>query len=101
MDGERISSGAHALASQSPGVLLYALTLAGQLLAGAARALLASITLGIVHLLTGWPIPAGPIVLVVALAPLVVSLLSVICPPLIAPVDGRWWEIASGGRTPE
>jgi Zn-dependent protease with chaperone function len=87
--------------SQSPGVVLYALTLAGQLLGAAARAFITTVVLWIVGLLTGWSIPVNAIATVVAFGPLVVSLLSVICPPLVAPIDGRWWEIASGGRAPE
>jgi len=101
MDGARLSTRTHGWASQSPGLLLYALTLAAELLAAAARALIVTVVLSIVHLLTGWPIPTTPIATVIAFAPLVVSLLSVICPPLIAPLDGRWWEISCGGRAPE
>ena len=82
---------------QSPWVVLYAVTLAGQWFAAVARWLLAYIALELVKLLTGWPIPSNPIALAFAFAPLVVSLLAVLCPPL----DGRWWEISSGGRPPE
>ena len=57
--------------------------------------------LGIIGLVTSWPIPINAIALAVAFAPLVVSLLSVLCPPLIAPIDGRWWEMSTGGRPPE
>jgi Zn-dependent protease with chaperone function len=101
MDGARTATIAREWGSQSPGAVLYALTLVGQLLAASARALIVTIVLWVVHLLTGWPIPTTQIATVIAFAPLAVSLLSVICPPLIAPVDGRWWEIATGGRTPE
>jgi Zn-dependent protease with chaperone function len=81
--------------------VLYTVTLAGQLLGAIARAFIAAIVLGIIHLLTGWPIPINPIALTIAFAPLLASLLSVICPPLIAPIDGRWWEMSTGGRPPE
>ena len=89
------------IAAQSPWVVLYAITLTGQFFAGIARAILASIVLDIVGLLTGWTIPVNTLSLIVGFAPLAVSLLAVICPPLIAPIDGRWWEISTGGRTPE
>ena len=101
MDGTRISTTARGWTSQSPGVVLYAVTLAAQLLAAVARAVIVTIVLGIVHLLTGWPIPTSQIATVIAFAPLAVSLLSAICPPLIAPIDGRWWEMSTGGRAPE
>ncbi|HEV3047075.1 MAG TPA: M48 family metalloprotease [Solirubrobacteraceae bacterium] len=81
--------------------MLYALTLAGQLAGAAARAIITTVLLWIVGLLTGWSIPVNLVATVVAFAPLVLSLLSVTCPPLIAPIDGRWWEISSGGRAPE
>jgi Zn-dependent protease with chaperone function len=86
---------------QSPWVGLYALTLAGQWFAAVARWILVYIALELVRLITGWPIPSNPIALAFAFAPLVVSLLAVLCPPLIEPLDGRWWEITSGGRPPE
>jgi Zn-dependent protease with chaperone function len=86
---------------QAPWVALYAVTLAAQWFAAVARWLLAYIALELVKLITGWPIPSNQIALAFAFAPLVVSLLSVLCPPLIAPLDGRWWEISSGGRPPE
>jgi Zn-dependent protease with chaperone function len=91
---ERMSSTAAAL-------VLYAITLAGQWFAAAARWIMVYLALELVRLFTGWPVPANPIALVVAFLPLVVSLLAVICPPLVLPVDGRWWEISSGGRPPE
>ncbi len=96
-----LASSATGWASQSPGMLLYAITLAGQLLAAAARVLIVTVVLWVVHLITGWPIPTSQIAAVIAFAPLAVSLLAVICPPLVAPIDGRWWEIATGGRAPE
>jgi Zn-dependent protease with chaperone function len=101
MDDAQISTTARGWASQSPGMLLYAVTLAGQLLAAAARGLITVVALAIVGLLTGWPIPINPIATALAFAPLAVSLLSVLCPPLIAPIDGRWWEMSTGGRAPE
>lgn len=101
MDGEQVSITARGWASQTPGLLLYAITLAGQLLGAIARGMITVIVLAIIGLFTGWPIPINQIALVVAFAPLAVSLLSVLCPPLIAPFDGRWWEISSGGRPPE
>lgn len=101
MEATQINTTARGWTYQSPGVLLYAATLAGQLLGAAARLLTTIIALAIVGLFTGWPIPIDPIATVVAFAPLAASLLSVICPPLIAPIDGRWWEISTGGRAPE
>ena len=96
-----VSITARGLASQSPGLLLYAVTLAGQLLGAIARVIITVIVLGIIGLVTSWPIPINAIALAVAFAPLLVSLLSVLCPPLIAPLDGRWWEMSTGGRPPE
>ncbi len=101
MQSTRMSTIARELASQSPGFALYALTLAGELLSAIARAVIAAIVLEIAGLLTGWPIPSNPIILIVAFAPLAISLLSLLCPPLIAPIDGRWWEMSTGGRPPE
>ena len=101
MDGALIDTTPRDWGSQAPGILLYAATLAGQLLGAAARALITVIVLAIVGLLTGWPIPINPIATAFAFAPLAVSLLSLLCPPLIAPIDGRWWEIRMGGRAPE
>lgn len=101
MDGEQISITARGLLSQSPGMLLYAVTLAAHVLSAIARGMITVIVLVIIGLITGWPIPVSAIALAVAFAPLAVSLLSVICPPLVAPFDGRWWEISSGGRPPE
>jgi Zn-dependent protease with chaperone function len=57
--------------------------------------------LGLIGLVTGWAIPVETTATVLAIAPLGISLLAVICPPLIAPLDGRWWEISTGGRPPE
>lgn len=89
------------LASQSTGLTLYAFTLAAHILCGFARGLIAYCAFWLIGALTGWPVPANAIALVIAYAPLVVSLLCVICPPLIAPITGRWWEMATGGRPPE
>lgn len=83
------------------GIGLYAITLAAHWFSAVARYLILSVVLGLIGLVTGWPIPVNTISLVLALAPLAVSLLAVICPPLIAPFDGRWWEISTGGRPPE
>jgi len=101
MDGTDIATSARGWAAQSPGLVLYALTLAGQLLAAAARVLIVGFLLWAVGLLTGWSIPVTPIETAIAFGPLAISLLSVLCPPLIAPVDGRWWEMSTGGRAPE
>ena len=65
--------------------MLYAITLAGQLLAVFARALIAVIVLGIIGWIMGWPIPVEPIALALGFAPLAVSLLGMLCPPLVAP----------------
>jgi hypothetical protein len=97
----RMSTTARGWASQSPAVVLYAITLAGQVLGAIARAFITAITLQILGLITGWAIPINPIALTVAFAPLALSLLSVLCPPLVAPLDGRWWEMSTGGRPPE
>jgi Zn-dependent protease with chaperone function len=83
------------------GIGLYAITLAAHWFSAVARYLILTIALGLIGLLTGWSIPVETIALVLALAPLGISLLAVICPPLIAPLDGRWWEISVGGRPPE
>jgi Zn-dependent protease with chaperone function len=93
-----IGDNARDWAAQSPWVVLYAMTLTGQFFAAIARALLTTIVLEIIGLLTGWTIPISALAWIVGLAPLLVS---VICPPLIAPIDGRWWEISMGGRPPE
>jgi Zn-dependent protease with chaperone function len=82
-------------------LVLYALTLAGQLLAAFARALIADIVLGLIGWIMGWAIPVEPIALAVGFLPLAVSLLALVLPPLVAPIDGRWWEISTGGRPPE
>ncbi len=89
------------LASQSPGLALYAATLAAHVMCGFARGLIAYSVLWFIGLVTGWPIPANTIALLLAYAPLAVSLLCVLCPPLIAPITGRWWEMSVGGRPPE
>ncbi len=101
MDGARINTTARGVLSQSPGIVLYAVTLAGQFLGAIARGWITVIALAILGLITGWSIPIEPIALTVAFAPLAASLLSVLCPPLVAPIDGRWWEMSSGGRAPE
>ncbi len=84
-----------------PGTLLYAVTLGGEFLAAIVRGLIVSITLTVVAWISGWPIPVGIITILVALGPLAASLLCLLCPPLMAPIVGRWWEISSGGRAPE
>ena len=81
--------------------MLYAITLAGQWFAAVVRILCSYIVLALIALITGWPIPSNWIALAIGFAPLVVSLLALLLPPLIAPLDGRWWEISSGGRPPE
>jgi Zn-dependent protease with chaperone function len=88
-------------ALQAPGVLLYAATLAGQLVAAFARGLIATISLEFISWISGWPIPVEPIALVIAFGPLAVSLLCLLAPPLMAPINGRWWEMTTGGRPPE
>jgi Zn-dependent protease with chaperone function len=89
------------IASQSAGLTLYGLTLAAHVLSAFARGLITFIVLGLAGVLTGWPVPANTIAEIVAFAPLGVSLLSLLCPPLIAPIDRRWWEMSTGGRPPE
>ncbi|HWY18930.1 MAG TPA: M48 family metalloprotease [Solirubrobacteraceae bacterium] len=83
------------------GIGLYAITLAAHWFSAVARWLILYIALGLIALITGWPIPVEATALALALAPLAISLLALICPPLIAPLDGRWWEISTGGRPPE
>jgi hypothetical protein len=92
---------AHNFRSQSAGFALYALTLAAHLLAAICRGVIAIVVLWLAGLLTGWPIPVETLAPIVAFAPLAASLVCVICPPLVAPIAGRWWEIQSGGRAPE
>ena len=87
--------------STAAALVLYAITLAGQLIAAFARALIADIVLSIIGWIMGWPIPVEPIALAIGFAPLAVSLLALLLPPLVAPIDGRWWEISTGGRPPE
>jgi hypothetical protein len=89
------------MSNTAAALVLYAITLAGQWFAAVARWILVYLALEIVRLLTGWPIPSNPIALGIAFLPLVVSLLALLCPLLIAPIDGRWWEISTGGRAPE
>lgn len=91
----------HNFLSQSAGFALYALTLAAHAVSAIARALIAYTSLWLTAVLTDWPIPTNTIALIVAFTPLAASLLCVICPPLIAPIDGRWWETSTGGRPPE
>jgi Zn-dependent protease with chaperone function len=88
-------------AGVGPGALLYVATLAGQLSAAVARWLIAAVTLDVVAWLTGWPIPVGQLSLTIAFAPLLASLLCLLCPPLMDPIAGRWWEMSCGGRPPE
>jgi hypothetical protein len=88
-------------AAQTVGVVLYAITLAGQWFAAVVRVLSAYIILALIALITGWPIPSSWIALGIGFGPLIVSLLALLIPPLIAPLDGRWWEISSRGRPPE
>jgi Zn-dependent protease with chaperone function len=101
MDGARMSTTGSELTSQTPGLLLYLLTLGGQFAGAIARMLITVIALWIVGLFTGWSIPVNTIALIAGFTPLALSALSLICPPLIAPIDGRWWEISTGGRQPE
>jgi Zn-dependent protease with chaperone function len=89
------------MSSIAVGLVLYAITLAGQALSAFVRVLSAYIVLALIALITGWPIPSNWIALAIGFGPLVISLLALICPPLILPIDGRWWEISSGGRPPE
>lgn len=83
------------------GIGLYAVTFAAQWFGVIARYLIIYVVLGVIALITGWAIPVETTATVLAIAPLGISLLAVICPPLIAPFDGRWWEISTGGRPPE
>jgi Zn-dependent protease with chaperone function len=89
------------MSSTAVALVLYTITLAGQLFAAFVRVLSAYIILALIALITGWPIPSNTLALVIGFAPLVLSLLALIIPPLILPIDGRWWEISSGGRPPE
>jgi Zn-dependent protease with chaperone function len=88
------------VASQSAGLALYALTLAAHVLSGFARGFITFIVLWFIGVLTGWPIPANTVALIVAFAPLAVSLLSQLCPPQLWPLRslpfrGLLW-VASG-----
>jgi Zn-dependent protease with chaperone function len=82
-------------------LVLYAITLAGQWFSAVARWLIAYLALEIIRLITGWPIPSTPIALAIAFIPLAVSILALLLAPLVAPIEGRWWEISAGGRPPE
>lgn len=88
-------------AGLGPGMLLYAVTLAAELSGALARWLIAAIALDVVAWITGWPIPVQALALAVAFGPLAASLLCLICPPLMDPISGRWWEMSCGGRPPE
>jgi Peptidase family M48 len=86
---------------QAPGLMLYGITLVAQVLGVIARGLVTLIVLKIVAFVTGWPIPEQFLASLVAFGPLAVSLLAVLCPPLICPLAGRWWEMECGARPPE
>jgi Zn-dependent protease with chaperone function len=88
-------------AVQSVGLLLYALTFAGQWFAAFTRVVGSYIAIALIALITGWPIPSEALALTIGFGPLLISLLALLIPPLIAPVDGRWWEVSCGGRPPE
>ena len=88
-------------AGLGPGTVLYVATLAGELSAAVARWLIAAVGLDVIAWITGWPIPVQALALAVAFGPLAASLLSLICPPLMDPIAGRWWEMSCGGRPPE
>jgi Zn-dependent protease with chaperone function len=88
-------------AMQAPGLVLYALTLLLQVPGALARAVIVELSLGLLAFVTHWPIPVKLLMTVCAVGPLVVSLLTVICPWLICPIAGRWWEMHTGGRPPE
>jgi Zn-dependent protease with chaperone function len=89
------------LAPQSTGLALYAFTLGAHFLCGFVRGLLAFCVLWTIGALGGWAIPANTLALIVGYGPLSLSLLCLICPPLVAPLTGRWWEMTVGGRPPE
>lgn len=83
------------------GIGLYVVTFAAQWFGVIARYLIIYVVLGLIGLVTGWAIPVETTAIVLAIVPLAISLLALICSPLIAPLDGRWWEISTGGRPPE
>jgi Zn-dependent protease with chaperone function len=85
---------------QLPGYVLYLITLFCQGLSAFARWQVVYLGLKLVGLFSPWSIPAVPIAWIVAGLPLVASALALICPPLICPITGRWWEMALGGRRP-
>ena len=89
------------MSNTATALVLYAITLAGQWFSAVARWLIAYLTLEIIRLITGWPIPSTPIALAIAFIPLAVSILALLLAPLVAPIEGRWWEISAGGRPPE
>ncbi len=86
--------------SQLPGYVLYVITFVCQLLSAYARGATVNIGLKFVGVFSPWSIPALAIAWVVVVVPLVASLLCLICPPLICPIMGRWWEMEAGGRAP-
>jgi len=86
-------------ARQLPGYALYVVTLFCHLLSAFARGVSVYLVLWFIGLFAPWSIPAEHIGWVVAFGPLVVSLLSLIFPPLQW-IMGYWWEMDSGGRRP-
>jgi Zn-dependent protease with chaperone function len=84
---------------QLPGYGLYLITLFCHLLSGFARGVVVYLVLWFIGLFAPFSIPANLIAVVAAYAPLVLSPLSLIFPPLQW-IMGYWWEMESGGRRP-
>jgi Zn-dependent protease with chaperone function len=76
-------------------IVLYAMTLALQVLCAAARFIVAFPAMLIFNKITGWHLPADTIAMVIAFAPLILSIAT-----LVYPLDGWWWQLSIGGRSP-
>jgi len=79
---------------------LYAVTLAGEWFAAAARWLIVTVVFGGMGWVMGWPIPTHLLAVVVAFGPLVVSVFVLVFPGVLGPLVGRCWELWSAGRAP-
>ena len=83
------------------GIVLYLITLVCQVPGAFARGIATFLFLAVCQFLTGWPIPVQVLADVLAGAPLALSALCLLCPPIMDPLVGNWWEYDCGGRPPE
>ena len=88
-------------ARNAPGIVLYLITLVCQVPGAFARGIATFLFLAVCQFLTGWPIPVQVLADVLAGAPLALSALCLLCPPIMDPLVGNWWEYDCGGRPPE